>query len=108
MSVPSALKAVAEAGLVRSGIAALRRRALSRQSLVLAYHNVVPDGCPPFGDRSLHLRHRMFVRQLDHLLRTCSVVPLEEMLARPPAGGPPPPLAPTSSAGAPGAAPHAV
>ncbi len=83
MSVPSAFKAVAEAGLARSGIAALRRLALSRQSLVLAYHNVVPDACPPFGDRSLHLRHRMFVRQLDHLLRTCSVVPLEEMLARP-------------------------
>jgi peptidoglycan/xylan/chitin deacetylase (PgdA/CDA1 family) len=87
MSVRSGLKAVAEAGLARSGIAILPRLALSRQSLVLAYHNVVPDGCPPFGDRSLHLPHRMFVRQLDHVLRTYSVVPLEDMLARPPAGG---------------------
>ena len=86
MSVRSALKAVVETGLARSGIAALRRRALSRQSLVLAYHNVVPDGCPPLGDRSLHLAHRTFVRQLDHLLRTCSVVPLEEVLVRPSAG----------------------
>src|SRR5207245_581397 len=80
MSVRSALKTALEAGLAHSGIAGLPRARLSRQALVLAYHNVVPDDCGPCGDRSLHLPHRSFVHQLDHLLRTCSVVPLAEIL----------------------------
>lgn len=80
MSVRSALKTALEAGLAHSGIAGLQRARLSRRALVLAYHNVVPDDCGPCGDRSLHLPHRSFVHQLDHLLRTCSVVPLAEIL----------------------------
>lgn len=86
MSVRSTLKALVEAGLVRSGVAGLRRVALPRRSLVLAYHNIVPDECAPCGDRSLHLARRTFIRQLDHLLRACAIVPLEEMLAPPRAG----------------------
>ena len=86
MSARSALKALFEAGLVRSGMAALGRVALPGDSLVLAYHNVVPDDCLPFGDRSLHLARRQFVRQVDHLLQTCSVVPLDEIVAPPRSG----------------------
>jgi peptidoglycan/xylan/chitin deacetylase (PgdA/CDA1 family) len=49
----------------------------------LAYHNVVPDSYPAFGDRSLHLPRRLFVRQLESLLATHTVVPLEQVLETP-------------------------
>jgi len=80
MNVRATLKACLEAGLVRSGVPALHRAARPGRALVLAYHNVVPDSCPPVGDRSLHLPHRLFVRQLESLLVTHTVVPLEELL----------------------------
>lgn len=80
MTVRGAVKALLETGLVWSGGAALRRAALARRALVLAYHNVVPDDGPCFGDRSLHLPRRMFVRQIEQLLRTHAVVPLGEIL----------------------------
>jgi len=88
MSVRATLKACFEAGLVRSGVPALHRVARAGRALVLAYHNVVPDSCPPFGDRSLHLPRRLFVRQLECLLATHTVVPLEEMLVPRPGRGP--------------------
>src|SRR5213079_1926770 len=42
VSVRSTLKACLEAGLVRSGVTALRRAAHVRHALVLSYHAVVP------------------------------------------------------------------
>ena len=81
MSVRSTLKRCVEAGLVRSGVAALRRATRPRHALVLAYHNIVPDSCPPFGDRSLHLPRSRFVRQLECLVATHTVVPLEQLFA---------------------------
>jgi peptidoglycan/xylan/chitin deacetylase (PgdA/CDA1 family) len=86
MSLRATVKALLETGLVWSGGAALRRAALVRRTLVLAYHNVVPDDGPCFGDRSLHLPRRMFVRQIEHLLRTHAVVPLEEIFTPAPPG----------------------
>jgi len=86
MSVRAAVKALLETGLVWSGGAALRRAALARRSLVLAYHNVVPDDSPAFGDRPLHLPRRTFVRQVEHLLRTHAVVPLDEVFTPAPPG----------------------
>jgi len=86
MSVRATLKACIEAGLVRSGVTALNRVARGGRALVLAYHNVVPDACPPFGDRSLHLPCSVFVRQLESLLATHTVVPLEELLGAGPPG----------------------
>jgi peptidoglycan/xylan/chitin deacetylase (PgdA/CDA1 family) len=86
MSVRGTLKACLEAGLVRSGVPALHRVARAGRALVLAYHNVVPDSQPPFGDRSLHLPLRLFVRQLESLLATHTVVPLEQLLEAPAAG----------------------
>jgi len=80
MTVRTALKACLEAGVVWSGVPALRRAARGQHALILAYHNVVPDSCPPFGDRSLHLPRRLFVRQLERLLATHTVVPLDELL----------------------------
>jgi len=87
MTVRAAVKTLLETGLVWSGGAALRRAALSGRALVLAYHNVVPDDSPDFGDRSLHLPRRLFLRQIDQLLRTHAVVPLDEILTPAPAPG---------------------
>ena len=86
MSVRSTLKTLRETSLVWSGIAALRRVALLRHSLVLAYHNVVPDGCSAFGEPSLHIQRRTFVEQIEQLLRTHAIVPLEEVLTPAPSG----------------------
>ncbi len=86
MSARAALKACFEAGLVRSGVPALHRAARARRALVLAYHNVVPDSYPAFGDRSLHLPRGLLVRQLESLLATHTVVPLEQVLDAPVAG----------------------
>jgi peptidoglycan/xylan/chitin deacetylase (PgdA/CDA1 family) len=48
--------------------------------LILAYHNVVPDGTLVSGDRSLHLEHSDFRNQLDHIQKNARVVPLQEIL----------------------------
>lgn len=67
-----------EAALARSGAARLLG---SRPgSLVLAYHNVVPEGSPREGDASLHLPQRSFAEQLDILIRTHDVVPLDTLM----------------------------
>lgn len=72
-----------ERGLVAFRIPDLARKVRRRQALVLAYHNVVPDDCPPVGDRSLHLRLCDFRAQLDVLQATHDVVPLETLLEDP-------------------------
>lgn len=51
------------------------------RSLILAYHNVVPDEFQGFGDRSLHLPFSAFERQLEVLEQYCDVVPLAQVLA---------------------------
>ncbi|HSJ25726.1 MAG TPA: hypothetical protein VK929_13710, partial [Longimicrobiales bacterium] len=62
-------------------LAAVRRRAYGGV-LVLAYHNIVPDGAVVSGDPSLHLRQSDFARQLDALMALCDVVPLDRVLER--------------------------
>ena len=59
-------------------------RMMAGRTLVLAYHNIVPDGTALVGDSSLHLPRSSFARQLDLLLERCQVVPLEQL---PAAGG---------------------
>lgn len=55
------------------------------RSLVLAYHNVVPDGFQELGDRSLHLSFSSFRRQLDLLQAHCRLTSLPDLLdQRPP------------------------
>jgi peptidoglycan/xylan/chitin deacetylase (PgdA/CDA1 family) len=64
-------------------------RQMAGRSLILAYHNVVPDGEQGRGDRSLHLPFSAFRRQLDLLQTHCQVSPLRDLLtARPFPGGP--------------------
>lgn len=71
-----AVKHLAERALIVSGAAALSRRRFRCRTLVLAYHNVLEDGAPVAGDRSLHLPRREFARQLDHLAESYDVVPI--------------------------------
>ena len=74
------LKHSAERILITTGSAALARRLRSSSTLVLAYHNIVPEGEVGGGDRSLHLSQRRFVQQLETLARTHDVVPLASIL----------------------------
>ncbi len=76
------MKAAVETVLVRSGAAKLARHFHSDRTLVLAYHNIIPDGDPVAGDRSLHLPQRQFAAQLDLLVELCDVIPLDSALDR--------------------------
>ena len=51
----AALKHLAEGALVRSGVERLARRTRRGRTLVLAYHNVLPNGEAGSGDKDLHL-----------------------------------------------------
>lgn len=45
--------------------------------LVLAVHNVVPDGPQPGGERTVHMPRSAFRRLIEWLLRSCDPVPLD-------------------------------
>jgi len=70
------LKRLAERALGRGPLAAAGRRRLRGRTIVLAWHDVVPDTAPAAGDRSLHLPFSRFRAQLDRLAATHDVVPL--------------------------------
>jgi peptidoglycan/xylan/chitin deacetylase (PgdA/CDA1 family) len=74
------VKHAAEVALDRSRIAWLVCHRARRQGLILAYHNIVPAGCVPIGDRSLHLPEAAFEQQLDVLERHAEVRPLEDLV----------------------------
>jgi peptidoglycan/xylan/chitin deacetylase (PgdA/CDA1 family) len=74
------LKTAVEQGLLRSGLPGISRRLRRFDTLILAYHNVVPDGEPVVGDSSLHLPRGAFAAQLDALLEVAEVVSLEVAL----------------------------
>ncbi|HEY8105394.1 MAG TPA: polysaccharide deacetylase family protein [Gemmatimonadales bacterium] len=83
MTVRTGLKQAVESLLIGAGVAGVSRARLRRRSLVLAYHNIVPDDAPPTGDRSLHLSQSRFAAQLDELARHADVVPLDKVFNRP-------------------------
>ena len=58
----------------------LPRRTRAGERLILAYHNVVPTGTMPFGDRSLHLPLDQFEAQLSAIRQEADIVPLMELL----------------------------
>lgn len=70
------LKRAAEFVLAHGGPAALAARRRRGSTLILAYHNVVPDGASPAGDRSLHLPFARFEAQMDRLAQTHQIVDL--------------------------------
>lgn len=76
-------KRVIELLLVRGGATALARRLSSEHSVVLAYHNVVPDSALPRGEANLHLPRQRFAAQLDELARTHEIVDLRSLLEAP-------------------------
>jgi peptidoglycan/xylan/chitin deacetylase (PgdA/CDA1 family) len=80
--VRSLLKRVAERALIASGVATAARASRRGDILILAYHNVLPDGARVVGDTSLHLSRREFVRQLDALVESHDVVPLASVSAK--------------------------
>lgn len=69
----------AETCLLGLGVDGLARRMNRGRTLVLAYHNIVPEGEEPYGDRSLHLQQAAFARQLDLLGETHEFVPVSEL-----------------------------
>jgi peptidoglycan/xylan/chitin deacetylase (PgdA/CDA1 family) len=74
-----ALRSAVEFALVASGAPARGRRRVRGDTLVLAYHNIVPDDTPAFGDRSLHLPLGRFRRQLAMLATTHDLVELDAL-----------------------------
>lgn len=76
-TVNRTLKHVTERVLVGAGVPAFGRMRLRQRTLVLAYHNVLPDSESPAGDLSLHLPQRDFARQLDVLTDTHEVVSID-------------------------------
>lgn len=79
----SVLKRGAERVIVACGAPKLSRRLRSNYDLILAYHNIVPAGEQPGGDRSLHLSVEDFAMQLDEIIETHQVVPLAEIFKAP-------------------------
>ena len=79
MTVRTGLKQAVESLLIGAGVAGVARARLRHRSLVLAYHNVVPDDAPAIGDASLHLSQATFAQQLDELLRHADIVPLDQV-----------------------------
>ena len=71
--------------MVMCGGASFLRRTHSEHLLVLAYHNIAPNGMDVVGDRSLHLRQSVFASQLDALTRTHDIVALGEAISEIPA-----------------------
>lgn len=55
-------------------------RRMAGRSLILAYHNVVPDQMRGLGDQPLHLSQSSFIQQIDFLEETCSVCSIAEIL----------------------------
>lgn len=85
----STLKHLGERALVSSGAARVARIKFRKRTLVLAYHNVVPDGDALSGNLNLHLPQREFARQLDVLVRTHDVAPIDTLLMPPSSSGRP-------------------
>jgi peptidoglycan/xylan/chitin deacetylase (PgdA/CDA1 family) len=74
------MKRAIERALVAAPLTLLSRSRRKQDVLILAYHNVLPEGESPFGDSSLHIGERQFREQLDALRRTHTIVGLSEAL----------------------------
>ena len=81
LSMPGVLKRAAESLLLLGGPAAISRRMFRDRRLILAYHNILPDGAGSGADHSLHLPRAAFAQQLELLMRQSEVVPLDAVLS---------------------------
>jgi peptidoglycan/xylan/chitin deacetylase (PgdA/CDA1 family) len=75
------VKRAAELALSRSGLTRVLRRLRRDDVLVLAYHNVIPDGAEVRGERSLHIGQEQFQGHLDLLSRTHDFIPVQQITA---------------------------
>jgi peptidoglycan/xylan/chitin deacetylase (PgdA/CDA1 family) len=73
------VKRAAELALSRSGLTGVLRRFRRGDVLVLAYHNVVPEGAHVRGEKSLHVGQERFHRHLSLLSRTHQFTTLEQI-----------------------------
>lgn len=73
------LKRAAELTLCRAGVARVASRLRRQDVLVLAYHNVVPEGDEVRGDRSLHISQELLHRQLTMLSRTHEFITVDRI-----------------------------
>lgn len=73
-------KKAVEGLLSRSGAAALVERRRRPQTVILAYHNIVPWGERVAGDLSLHIEQSDFGDHLDWLLERRRIVALEDAM----------------------------
>ncbi len=76
----SVAKRIVELGVRLPGFGALRRRRLRNGVLILAYHNIVPEGAAPSGEYALHLPQEKFRGHLAEIARLAEVVPLAESM----------------------------
>jgi len=76
--VRSLLRGARERVLIAAGLSRRARRNSPDNITILAYHNIIPDGENPSGDRSLHLRFDDFRRQLDFLQDHFDLVALHQ------------------------------
>ena len=81
MTLRDIVKGTIEHGVLWSGIPRAIRARKRDDVLVLAYHNIVPNGAVTSGDRSLHLPQSHFAAQVDALARTHDIISLERALA---------------------------
>jgi peptidoglycan/xylan/chitin deacetylase (PgdA/CDA1 family) len=83
IAMPRIVKPIAETvlgnRLAFSAVSSIRRPS----ALVLAFHNVLPEGVRPRGDRSLHLSAAAFREIIDWLPELFDVVPLDEVFVEP-------------------------
>lgn len=75
----TALKEAVEVGL-GSVLGSARHRRNRGRGLILAFHNVLPEGVPARGDRSLHLGIARFRAFLDVVEDLCTVTPLADIV----------------------------
>ena len=73
------VKRFAEALLGNEGTARILSRWNAPVSLVLAFHNVLPEGVTSRGDRSLHLSISTFREIVDWLSEAFDLVPLDAL-----------------------------
>ena len=85
----ASLKRQIEKTLVRSSALRLARWLRPVDTIILAYHNIVPQHEPVFGERNLHLPLQDLCRQLDLLQETHQVVGLDRLAERPDSDGRP-------------------
>ena len=78
----SVVKSAIERVAAHGGLAWAARHHRRTRALVLAYHNIVPDGAGASGERALHLAQRRFARQLDLLSKTHDVVPVPQLMGQ--------------------------